>query len=100
MDAKITLQFDHLLRRHLASKGGRSVGAEDLALSLWDQRQTSADWVLQVLSNHLRHVSSSKLVVWHDGSLQDLDGGSLSSVTSSHLGVHLSDGLVDGQGSV
>jgi len=79
----------------LLSEGGRAVGAEDLALRLRDQRHTTDVRELQVLRQHLLHVSAADLVLLDDGSLQDLDAGRLSTVAAGHLADHLTNSTVD-----
>ena len=52
------------------------------------------------LSSELRDVVSSKLIVRDDAGSDDLNGISSSTVSASHLHVHLGDGSIKGSISV
>merc|ERR1711862_722145 len=84
----------------LLSKSGRALGAEELLLGLWDHRHAANDRELDVGWQHLEHVWAADGILWHDSGLQDLDGRSLSTVTTGHFRKHLAHSTVDGGISV
>jgi len=63
-----------------------------MSVLLWDNLSWSDEWEAEILINELVSVVSLDFTVLDNGSLDDLDVASHSSVSTGHIAVHLSDG--------
>ena len=57
-------------------------------------------WIFQFISNVLSSTGSNNLLSWLNDSLDDMDGISSSTMSSSHFAVHLGDGSTESAVSI
>jgi hypothetical protein len=90
----------HLETTCLLSEGGRSASNGEVSVLLGDDLSGSDQGEAQVLAQVLVGVVSLDLRVLDGGGLDDLDVASHSSVSTSHVVVHLTDGTSESDISV
>lgn len=80
----------------LADPSRRTVRVECGAPFFRDQRQLADDGEFELRPMHLQGVRTTAFGVLNYGGSNDLDGSWLGAMATSHFGVHLANGAVDG----